>query len=256
MSYSTYVISLADEYLRRDSIEKQLSKLDHDFNYVDATDMRFCDMSILEKYSALSEYSSVKRPLTRGEVGCALSHYNVYKRLLNSNDEWAWVIEDDAIVSRIKNNSIKKIINISSEKGADAIILGYSKLETKEEDSFYAMEPIKTIVGDSEITVGTPWKNWTCGTVSYLINKAGARKMLSILNENKIVTLADDWDFFCKKAGLKIFHCRPLLVFEDYNKFESSLENERVPNSKKKKKILNWIRIIRGSIRKGIMKYK
>lgn len=254
MSYSTYVISLADESLRRDSMEKQLSKLEHDFNYVDATDMRFCDVSILEKYSSLSEYASVKRSLTRGEVGCALSHYDVYKKLLSSNDEWAWVIEDDAIISRIKNNSIEKVINISN--GADAIILGYSKLAMKEENSFYAMEPIKAVVIDSEITVGTPWKNWTCGTVSYLISKSGARKMLSILNENKIVTLADDWDFFCKTAGLKIFHCRPLLVFEDYNNFESSLEDERVPNAKKKKNILKFIRVIRGYIRKGIMRYK
>lgn len=254
MSYSTYVISLADESLRRDFMEKQLNRLEHDFNYVDATDMRFCDVNTLEKNSSLSKYSSIKRPLTRGEVGCALSHYDVYKRLLNSNDEWAWVIEDDAIISRIKNDSIEKVINISN--GADAIILGYSKLAIKEENVFYAMEPIKAAVIDCEMTVGTPWRNWTCGTVSYLINKSGARKMLSVLSDNKIVTLADDWDFFCRAAGLKILHCRPLLVFEDYKNFESSLENERVSNAKKKRNILKFIRLIRGYIRKGIMRYK
>lgn len=40
------------------------------------------------------------RPLTTGEIGCALAHRVAYQRLLSSDAEWALVFEDDARIVR------------------------------------------------------------------------------------------------------------------------------------------------------------
>ncbi|HDZ3767671.1 TPA: hypothetical protein RSW70_003493, partial [Vibrio cholerae] len=112
------------------------------------------------------------------------------------------------------------------------------------------------IINVNNVILGKPWRNWTCGTVSYLIRKPGAKKMLDYFSDGKVVTVADDWQFFEEQVGLNIVHCRPLLVFEDFSNFQSALESDRAKVSKKTIKFLNPVRVLRGYLRLLLMKLK
>lgn len=254
MNFSTYVISLKDELKRRQNIKTQLDTLGIEFEFFDAIDLRNSNDNAY--YNNHEGSYNLQRKLTSGEVGCALSHINIYNQILSNKYDWSWIIEDDALLNYIINKKIEHLISLASEHGADVVILGYSKLSYSDSKKFYIKEPIK-IIGASEngYTLGIPWKNWTCGTVSYLISKNGARKIINnhIASKEKIVTVADDWLFFEKKCGLKILHCRPLMVYEDYENHISSIEKERSIISKKNMSILEPIRITRGLLRKLIM---
>lgn len=57
--------------------------------------------------------------------------------------------------------------------------------------------------------------------------------MLDYFSDGKVVTVADDWQFFEEQVGLNIVHCRPLLVFEDFSNFQSALESDRAKVSKR-----------------------
>lgn len=256
MNYNTFVVSLKDELLRRDSISRQLKRLNESFLFVDAVDFRNIHSDLLGKYIKNDPLVSIKRTMTKGEIGCALSHLECYKKLmLSEHTEWAWIIEDDAaLLERLDFGYISNILSSIASFDVDVIILGYSKLSKEEEVKFYKMEPLKILKKIKIAEIGTPWKNWTCGTVSYLIRRSGAEKFLTYYSDGKVSTVADDWRFFQKHMAVKILHCRPVLVFEDFIGFKSSLEQERAVVSNKKIAVLDIIRVLRGTIRKLIMK--
>ncbi len=255
MTYCTYVISLVDELNRRNSISCQLKSINESFQFVDAIDFRRSQHDLVDSSVRHGSSNTIKRTMTKGEVGCALSHFECYQKLVSSNADWAWIIEDDAsLLDRIKEGDIRKILSEIEGADIDVLILGYSKLSKEEEHSFYKMEPIKAIKKIDSTEIGTPWKNWTCGTVSYIISRSGAEKFLKNFKDKKIATVADDWHYFQENFSIKILHCRPVLVFEDFISFESSLEAERRLVDKKKINFLDGIRVLRGMVRKLIMK--
>lgn len=254
MKKTIYVISLADEMARKVNFDNQAKSNGFDFMYINAVDFRYVDTDDLINITSSTQQGTIKRALTKGEVGCALSHFKCYQNLLADNANWAWIIEDDADLGRLKSDSIDKLISLVEDINVDVIILGYSKLAKDDESLFYRFEPLKEIANRSDFTLGKPWKNWTCGTVSYLISQAGAKKMLDYFADGKVVTVADDWRFFEEKIGLKIVHCRPLLVFEDFLNFESALEAERAQVSRKRIEFLDIIRVLRGYLRLLLMR--
>lgn len=96
----TFVISLPDAHARRQSIRRQFDALEHDYEIVDAVRGRaltseergrLCDE---QRFRRL-----VGRSITPGELGCALSHLDVYRRVIADRHEFALVLEDDAWLS-------------------------------------------------------------------------------------------------------------------------------------------------------------
>lgn len=55
----------------------------------------------------------------------------------------------------------------------------------------------------------------------WLFNK---QKSLNKFRKLKVSTVADDWNYIQKKLNLKILHTRPLLIYEDFGSFASSIE--------------------------------
>ncbi|MDX7678480.1 glycosyltransferase family 25 protein [Aeromonas caviae] len=253
MSFNGYVISLVDEYQRRKSISEQLVEKKAFFSFIDAVDLRNSKIEDLSSLINDVKSGSLNRPLTKGEIGCALSHFKCYQKLLASNDDWAWILEDDANLERLQPDSIDKIISLVSGSDIDIVILGYSKLSKCNESKFYKFEPLKKVIQVDGLLLGRPWRNWTCGTVSYLISRAGAKKILDYFNDDRVITVADDWSFFEEKIGVNILHCRPLLVFEDFIRFQSSLEADRAVVSKRKIDFLDVARVLRGYLRRLLM---
>lgn len=255
MIYETYVVSLEDELSRRKSIEKQLNRLEVKFHFIDAVDLRNVSHDIAKTHIKVDTLSSIKRAMTKGEVGCALSHLECYRNFIFSSDsDWAWIIEDDANIDRLNSQNIADLITSVDCLDVDVLILGYSKLSKDKESIFYKMEPLSKLTQSGDTLIGLPWRNWTCGTVSYLIRRSSAEKMLAYFDDGRVSTVADDWLFFKEQVKLKIAHCRPLLVFEDFLTFRSSLETERAAVSRKKFNFLDTIRILRGCFRKILMR--
>lgn len=255
MIYKTYVVSLKDEFSRRESIEKQLDRLEAKFHFIDAVDLRKVSHDIVTTHIKVDMLSSIKRAMTKGEVGCALSHLECYRHFIFSSDsDWAWIIEDDANLDNLNPQNIADLLTSVDCLDVDVLILGYSKLSKDKESIFYKMEPLSKLTQSGDTLIGMPWRNWTCGTVSYLIRRSSAEKMLAYFDDGKVSTVADDWLFFKEQVKLKIAHCRPLLVFEDFLNFRSSLEVERAAVSRKKINFLDTIRVLRGFFRMILMK--
>ena len=89
-----YVISLKRMPERRKLMEAQLSRLGLEAEFVEGIDgLELSEATLKANYT---DQGSDK--MTPTEIGCAWSHRNVYKRLIDSEEEYALVLEDDAIL--------------------------------------------------------------------------------------------------------------------------------------------------------------
>lgn len=260
MNFNTYVLSLEEEVKRRQQIAQQLNDKKIPFKFINAVDLRNTDSdSLTSIYSSKLAKKRLNRELGKGEIGCAISHINIYKDFLTSDKEWALIIEDDALLHRLTLKKLREMCLLPSN--IDAIILGYSKVSHEEEAKLYWIYPIKGTYLVSGHKVGTPFKQTACGTVAYLIHRNGAKKLLKKFKSHSqlITTFADDWEFFEKECNLKILHCRPILVFEDFTNLTSSIENDRtalLSNNGKKKSSSIISHVLKGIIKRIILLFR
>jgi GR25 family glycosyltransferase involved in LPS biosynthesis len=145
-----------------------------------------------------------------GFIGCALSHYNLWKALLASNDEYYVIFEDDvALVPKFieKFETLKKG---DAFKKCNYLLLGYSMFSlnrenTKDvyvkENSVLSVEPLQ-----SDLYVG--------GTFAYSINRNGAQILVDYIAKNGIKHGIDYVVKICPE--LKPMELRPQIVFTDW----------------------------------------
>lgn len=246
-----YIVSLKDSLDRRSLISEQLKALSLNYTLFDAINPK-------ENKDFLSYYDECKaieingRNLTLGEIGCTLSHQFIYQDIMKEEKDFFLILEDDALI----NIDLKCLLERLNEikESWDVIILGYSKVSEVYYKKLNKFNPIGPAIFDfKEYRIGSVLKNSTCGTVGYILNKAGAEKLYN--QEIKAVSLADNWPYFEKALGLKIYHSRPFLVFEDFQSFESSIESDRVLLSKKNREgfIKEFFKYLRGYVRYCIL---
>lgn len=198
----TYVINLPEDTERKASISQELSKLEClDPEWIEAVNGKRLGK---EKLSKLFDYKKSKRyqsvDLAPGEIGCTLSHYECYKRLLASDQEIALIVEDD--------------IGFDDDiQLADLLEEAFRYMEREEPMvllllSFYDYTGKGTKLKDNYI-VHNVYK--AALTTIYLINKQAAR---IIVSAEPPYWIADDWSLFRRKG----VHVRAIWPSAAYHK--------------------------------------
>ncbi len=96
LAWPIYVISLKDAGARRAACVKALGDLGLDFDFFDAIDGRALgEAQLAAAYDAERNARQYKRPLSRPEIGCYLSHHALWRRIVEENLEGAVILEDD-----------------------------------------------------------------------------------------------------------------------------------------------------------------
>jgi glycosyl transferase, family 25 len=109
-----YLITLKRSTDRQELIHDCLEGLDYEvFWGVDGESLNLSHLKNINRYSAelAKKKSSSNIPLTRGEIGCALSHVNIYKDMLSKNYDRVLILEDDLKVNIHAAESISKAFN-------------------------------------------------------------------------------------------------------------------------------------------------
>ena len=95
-----WIINLKRDVARRDFMVEQLERLGLAYELIEAVDgstLTDEDMSIISP--ELSE-QRIYRQLTRGEIGCALSHIRLWERIVREDIPEALIFEDDVLIGR------------------------------------------------------------------------------------------------------------------------------------------------------------
>ena len=108
MAWPVFVISLKRAVDRRALSRRALDRIGLDFEFFDAIEgARLSDAELTAAYDAEKNAWQYKRPLSRPEIGCYLSHHALWKRIVDENLEGAVILEDDFAADA----SLKKVVD-------------------------------------------------------------------------------------------------------------------------------------------------
>ena len=169
------IISLKNT-LRKKSIIRACEELKLNYVFFDAIDGgNLSEDEINKVYDEKSALAYKKMPLTRGEIGCALSHLAVYKKILKERVKAMLILEDDAILGEYVKQGMQTICYLP--KDWDILFLGYSIYPRNFHRYASYIFPIKTLPFNFKIAkpiIGLG------GAYAYIINQKAAKKILDM----------------------------------------------------------------------------
>ena len=115
----------------------------------------------------------------KGVIGCALSHYTLWKKLEGDDiNQFYVVLEDDITFVNDFKPKLEKVLHEFVKNSMNFCIIGGNSLKI----------PNKEI---SELVISKSTKKIVDGTYGYIVSKNGAKMMLNYINQNKIKRAID-----------------------------------------------------------------
>lgn len=188
LSMLVLVINLDASVDRMRNMSEQLKRMDVSFSRISAVDggklsEKFVD-SIVPPFSDVLARLDFPKKLTKGEIGCFLSHRKCWQTLLESKEEWALVLEDDVYIS----DRVKEYIGREDwiPEGA-----GFVQLNIDRKRSF-CIRPrsVELDTGDTLYRIFYPYP---MGAFAYIISRRTAEDAL--ISSAKIVAPVDEFLF-------------------------------------------------------------
>ena len=210
----TFVVNLAREKARRAAIESQLDTLGLEYEIVDAVDGRALTPELESQVDRGRAERRLGEPLLPGEIGCALSHQKIYRRMLECGLDSAVVLEDDALLGA----GFADIVRQLARSAEDLVLLHHCY-------SFsYAWWRLwRPAVGEHRLL---PCTRTPCSTVAYYLTTKAAT---TLLREGLPVRGRADWPLPIGRAlGAKLVH--PAIAFHD-PRYDSDVRERDYPTS-------------------------
>lgn len=219
------IINLKHRTDRKESIINEFkNKNVHNYNFIDGvygTELKLTN-EIINIFKD-NDFGSRK-----SFIGCALTHYYLWKDLVNDEiNNYYVILEDDITLS---NNFMDKINTLKNNfEKDDLIFLGYhmySRIRTQESiKNIYDIESenINIMEFNKDFYIG--------GTFSYSINKNGAQKLLDYIKNNGI---KHGIDYMMKMAYIKslnenklnVLEIQPFIVFSDWAEMGTKIDSD------------------------------
>ncbi|WP_419767644.1 glycosyltransferase family 25 protein [Arcobacter sp.] len=170
--------------------------------------------SITNKNGSISQ---INRELSKGEIGCTLSHMIIYKRIIDDNLPYALILEDDAFFDDKLVTFINTFNNFKEDW--DCILLGYY---IGSDHKNFTISFDKKIYSKNFAYIMT--SQLLSGTHGYLISNQGAKKLLEY---NKEITLPID--SYTGDSNLIKQFCiyPPIIHINDQFDINTELEQDR-----------------------------
>ena len=212
---NTFVVNLERRKDRRQNIENLFKSVGiTSYSFFTAVDGK----SLVVTNEIINLFKGNDFSNRRGVIGCALSHYKLWKQLQSDKVNDYYLIYEDDITISDENDYIRKLENVKRNLvGKDVVFLGYS---VRNKDNYRLLETNQDLVElDKNIYIG--------GFFSYIITKSGCDKLLSYIEKNGI---KHGIDYLIKISdNLKIYNTQPSLVFSEWvQSSNSNIENHSV----------------------------
>ncbi len=227
-----YLISLEKDHHRRELFFSQPNT--SSFEVFNAINMMAYSDDINTLFDTQKFELRYGRKVTKGEVGCTLSHLKVYEKIAQDlnvkDDEYCLICEDDVLFTDNFQFNLEAVIKENTQ--ADIILVGQSKISSFNDFELEINYPTtfsflqKNIIG-TNFKYSYPYKNYFAGTVAYLIKKSVAKTFLSQIEKYGLpFWLADDYILFGDEFKMDVKVIRPLLAIEN-PELMSNLESAR-----------------------------
>ena len=193
-SLPVFVVSLARATKRRDAIARHLDSLNISHEIVNAVDGKNFDLSEYE--DRLQHIGECEKRLgvmfDRGSIGCYLSHYQIWERMVRENIPFAIVLEDDAVLQPNFMQTVSDVVNCEWEW--NVIVLHTEGRRGK-------MRKICRLNNGGELV---QYMRHPYGTAAYMISLEGAKNLLQYCWHLRL-PIDHHWKLWWQWNGL--FYC-------------------------------------------------
>lgn len=207
-----FVINLEQSADRRADMAKRLNPLRVSYTFFKAVNGHALDIDTLPDYDKMRRRLYFGRDLSKGEIGCLLSHRAVYQHMVDNNIERAIVLEDDVHIDPGFPQVVRDILQ-SPVKWDVIRFLAYEKVQKIGRDIF----TLPTLTGEGKPHVLARIPTTSGGAYGYMLTQHAAREFLRHMQKNALPV--DILHGYVWRTGLETFILRPSPVAAD-------LENE------------------------------
>lgn len=162
-------------------------------------------------YSPFRWWCAIGRPIAAAEIGCALSHYGIYRRMIAEDIPFAFVFEDDVVVAPEFNKVLHAVEGwLDKDRPQVVIFSNHGNID------FGKLSPVHEFP-DGVKLYKTP--SGTC-TESYCLTLAAAK---ALLKQNlPMITPCDHWGRWVKNGAIELHHALPTTCSQNQAEFGSS----------------------------------
>lgn len=226
-----FVISLKKSTHRHELLQKTLQGLDYEIFWgVDGTNL---EIDNLINQELINTNGQKGNQLTLGEIGCALSHLSVYKKIIDLNLDSALILEDDLFLNKVGRNCLNSLKGGLRELPRDweLLYLGYALnnkkmsysahfrrwvayplLSLAHKERFNPMKYRRRFPRDFSLNLQKAGYHYRLH--SYGISKAGAKKVIEF--QTPIHMAADNAvSEMCTENKLNAFRLKKRIFFQN-----------------------------------------
>lgn len=217
-----FIVNLKKSVERRQKMEEQLLALGLSAEFIEAVDGRL--MSDDERKRVTAEVNYAFLP---GEIGCALSHQKIYRKMIDENIDNALILEDDIVL----NEDFKDILDhISISTNAPSVIL------LSRTNKFFK-KPLKKLTRKHSLHKTLH----ATTTHSYIINNSAANSLLNGLSPVWIV--ADKWGLFEDMSLVDVYSVvpHPVILSDEAKNSTINITEDSQAIHKQKKELWNTL---------------
>ena len=233
---NAYMLNGENQFGHSEKVKKQIKKVTSPIKIINLKhreDRREKTKSLLDSHKLSHEFVEAvngrELPLTqeiknlfrgndfgnrKGVIGCALSHYNLWKRLLDDKEHSYYIIMEDDILKTSKDFGEKMNLDYSDK---EILFLGYSMFSKNRNElkiyneGKYGIHPL-----NKNLYIG--------GFFGYSINKMGAYKLLEYIKVNGI---KHGIDYLIKIIPeLDVYEMRPQVLFTEWNENGKTIDTD------------------------------
>lgn len=207
----TFVINLEKDHQRRDSITRQMANLSMKFEFFKAYYAKeMSEGEIAKHYDKKKAYRNLCLDMVPAQIGCALSHAMLYKKIIDDNIDVACIFEDDVILPE----RIKEDLDFIKSKISTTI------------PQVFLLSPAETngvVEFRSEKFSVQKYKSGYF-TSAYILNNLAAKSLYK--NLYPIAHVADCWPYIKRHNFVELYATSPGLVKQDQDTFGSSTTSD------------------------------
>ena len=205
----TYVINLPRSKERREDILSECAKFNIVPEIIGVDGKKFTETELRELV-----YDLDRNPLSRSEVGCALSHRTVYADMVKKDIPFALILEDDIVFKFDPRPILKEFSKHSSDEPIVYLL-------HKDESQHIVKSRINSIlVGDFRFF--QIFRGWSA--YGYILSKKAAANILHYQTPVKV--MADYWEMFEINDLIRYYVCEKEIVAHP-SEHDSILEDDR-----------------------------
>mgnify|MGYP000111736784 FL=1 len=215
-----FVVNLDKSTERLAEMSKRLERLDLPFTRVSAVyGASLTDDELNRHYNSALNKRVYRRPLAAAEIGCYLSHRNIWQTIVDDNLSMALILEDDAELGAQLPAALSAIENLG--RPWDVIKLYEPQIK----------KPLARSIPLNQDFSLCQYKKIPSTSTGYVVSLAGASKLLGA-REMFGRPVDDDVQFYWEYSG-EVYGVKPYPIFIADSSLESTIGPDGQTRSRK-----------------------